>query len=84
MEKIKPKGGGSLTKKIVKPEYVNSSIGAVLKYSFDTEKELEIFFLSALAKFQEKNIKTKVIGKSLIVFTKNNQEAKNVSEQIKS
>ena len=73
-----------LKKKVVKPEYVNSSIGAVLKYSFDTEKELEIFFLNALATFQQKNLRTKAIGKSLFVFTKDNQEAKNVSEQVKS
>lgn len=68
-------------KKTYKPEYINSSIGAVLKYSFDTHKELENFFLSALAKFQEKNIKTKVIGKSLFVFTKQKQEEKNDSKQ---
>jgi len=57
-----------LTKKIVKPEYLNSSVGAVLKYSFDTEKELEEFFLIALASFQKTKVKTKVIGKSIYIF----------------
>lgn len=65
-------------KKIIKPEYLNSSVGAVLKYSFDTEKELEKFFLSILATIQKGNLKTKVIGKSIYVFRKtNNQEDTN-------
>lgn len=67
-------------KKIIKPEYLNSSVGAVLKYSFDTEKELEKFFLSILATIQKDNLKTKVIGKSLYVFRKtNNQEDANAT-----
>jgi len=68
-----------LTKKIVKPEVLNSSIGGVLKYTFDTDKELEQFFLSALATFQKNNLKTKVIGKSIYVFKQiDNQEDTNV------
>jgi hypothetical protein len=64
-----------LTKKLVKPEYLNSSVGAVLKYSFDTEKELEEFFLQCLASFQKTKVKTKVIGKSIYIF-RNKSETK--------
>jgi hypothetical protein len=55
-------------KTIVKPEYLESSIGAVLKYSFDTYEELEEFFLKLLASFKKTNVKTKVIGKSILIF----------------
>ena len=55
-------------KTVVKPEYLESSLGAVLKYSFDTYEELEEFFLAALASFKKTNVKTKVIGKSILVF----------------
>ena len=55
-------------KTIVTPEYLESSIGAVLKYSFDTYEELEEFFLKLLASFKKTNVKTKVIGKSILVF----------------
>lgn len=61
-------------KKVIKPEVLNSSVGAVLKYSFDTEKELEKFFLSALATFNKNNSKTKVIGKSIYVFQVPNKQ----------
>ena len=55
-------------KTVVKPEYLESSIGAVLKYSFDTYEELEEFFLKLLASFKKTNVKTKVIGKSILIF----------------
>lgn len=70
-----------MTKKTYKPVLVNSSIGPVLKYSFDTEQELQDFFLQSLATFQKNNAKTKVIGKSIYVFKKTNQEDKNASKQ---
>lgn len=67
-------------KKVIKPEVLNSSVGAVLKYSFDTEKELEKFFLSALATFNKNKMKTKVIGKSIYVFKiSNSEDNKNVT-----
>ena len=59
-------------KTIVTPKYLESSIGAVLKYSFDTYEELEEFFLKLLASFKKKKVKTKVIGKSILIF-KNSQ-----------
>ena len=31
-------------KKLIKPEYLSSSIGSVMKYTFDTFEELEKFF----------------------------------------
>jgi len=55
-------------KKLVKPEYLNSSIGCVMKYTFDTFEELEKFFLAGLASFKKNNVKTKVIGRSILVF----------------
>ncbi len=53
---------------VVKPEYLESSIGAVLKYSFDTYEELEEFYLKLLASFKKTKVKTKVIGKSILIF----------------
>jgi|TARA_B100000035_G_C20984044_1_gene546881 hypothetical protein len=69
-----------LTKKTYKPVLVNSSIGQVLRYDFETEGELHDFFLKSLAVFQKHDSKTKVIGKSIYVFKKINQEDNNVGD----
>ena len=67
-----------MANKKIKPEILNSSlgIGTVLKYSFDTEQELEKFFLKALATFNKNKSKTKVIGKSIYVFQEPNKQEK--------
>lgn len=64
--------------KKLKQEILNSSlgIGSVLKYSFDTEQELEEFFLKALATFNKNKSKTKVIGKSIYIFQEPNKQEK--------
>ena len=55
-------------KTVVKPEYLESGIGVVLKYSFDTYEQLEEFFLKLLDLFKKINVKTKIIGKSILIF----------------
>ncbi|WP_440694473.1 hypothetical protein [Candidatus Pelagibacter sp. HIMB109] len=55
-------------KKLIKPEYLSSSIGSVMKYTFDTFEELEKFFLASVASFKKNKVKTKVIGRSILVF----------------
>ena len=62
-----------IDKTVVKPEYLESSLGAVLKYSFDTYEELGEFFLKLLASFKKTKVKTKVIGKSILIFKSDNK-----------
>ena len=66
----------SLNKKYT-PVVVQSSTGAVLKYTFDTYKELEEFFLQSMQVYKKNKCKTKVIGKSILVWTDEDKDGSN-------
>ena len=55
---------------------VQSSTGAKWKYTFDTTKELEEFFLQSMQVYKNK-CKTKVIGKSILVWTDEDKDGSN-------
>ena len=75
-QKENKEGCMSLNKKYT-PVVVQSSTGAVLKYTFDTYKELENSFYNQCKFIKKINVKQKVIGKSILVWTNEDKDGSN-------